>query len=185
MAYQSARMQGGVMIIAFNGKTPKIGDNTFIAPTAVIIGDVEIGDGASIWYGAVLRGDVGPIRVGADTSIQDNSTVHSDHGVPTTIGAEVTVAHNAVIHGCTIEDNCLIGNGALVLNAAIVRRGSMVGAGAVVREGQEVGPGHLVAGVPARLKRSLTEEEKALLRHATEMYKFLSGQYAALSQGPQ
>jgi carbonic anhydrase/acetyltransferase-like protein (isoleucine patch superfamily) len=172
------------MIVAFDGKTPKIGQNVFIAPTAVIIGDVEIGDGASIWYGAVLRGDVGPIKVGADTSIQDNSTVHSDYGVSTTIGAEVTIAHNVVVHGCTIEDNCLIGNGALVLNAAVVRRGSMVGAGSVVREGQEVGPGQLVAGVPARLKRSLTEKEKTLLRHATDMYKSLSGQYAALPQGP-
>ena len=173
------------MIIALGGKTPKIGEGVFVAPTAVIIGDVEIGNGASIWYGAVLRGDVGPIRVGADTNIQDNCTVHGDHGVATLIGAQVTIGHNAVVHGCTIEDNCLIGNGALVLNAAIVHGGSMVGAGAVVREGQEVGPGHLVAGVPAKLKRSLTEEEKTILRRATDTYKSLSSRYAALSQGPR
>lgn len=173
------------MIIAFGGQMPKIGENVFIAPTAVIIGDVEIGTGASIWFGAVLRGDVGPIKVGADTNIQDNCTIHGDYGVATTIGAQVTIAHNVVVHGCTIEDNCLIGNGALVLSAAVVRRGSMVGAGAVVREGQEVGPEHLVAGVPAKLRRSLTEEDKALFRRATDMYKSLSGQYAALLQGPR
>jgi carbonic anhydrase/acetyltransferase-like protein (isoleucine patch superfamily) len=173
------------MIIAFGGKTPKIGANVFIAPTAVIIGDVEIGTGASVWFGAVLRGDVSPIKVGAGTNIQDNCTIHGDLGVPTTIGAEVTLAHNVVVHGCTIEDNCLIGNGALVLSAAVVRRGSMVGAGAVVREGQDVGPDHLVAGVPAKLKRSLTEEDKALFRHATDMYKRLAAQYAALSQDPR
>ena len=111
------------MIIPFDGKHPRIGRGVFIAPTATVIGDVKVGDGASIWYGTVVRGDTDPIVIGRDTSIQDNSTVHSDHGFPTVIGSEVTVGHNALVHGCTIENGCLVGNGAQVLNGAIVRSG--------------------------------------------------------------
>lgn len=158
------------MIISFKGKTPKIGPNVFIAPTAVIIGDVEIEEDASIWYGAVLRGDMDPIRVGARTNIQDNCTVHTDYGHPVHIGAGVTIGHNVVIHGCTIEDNCMIGLGALILTGALIRRGSLVAAGAVLKEGQEVGPSRLAAGIPAGEKKVLTPAEASRLEHATQVY---------------
>ena len=123
------------MILSFNGKHPRIGENVFIAPTAVVIGDVEIADGASIWYGAVLRGDMDLIQVGGNTSIQDNCTrAHRLRAIPVRIGACVTVGHNVVVHGCTIEDHCLIGLGRSILTGAVIRRGSLVAAGAV-REG--------------------------------------------------
>jgi len=169
------------MIQAFAGKTPQIGQNVFIAPTAVVIGDVEIGDGASIWYGAVLRGDMDPIRIGAQTNIQDNCTVHTDYGHPVHIGACVTVGHNVVVHGCTIEDNCLIGLGALILTGALIRKGCLVAAGTVVREGQEVGPSKLVAGVPAGIKRPLTADEKNGLERATRIYLDLAKAHIRLA----
>ena len=126
------------MILPFGGKLPVIGENVYLAPTAVLIGDVVIGDGSSIWFGTVLRGDMAPIRVGRETNIQDNCTVHVDEGFPAVIGDRVSVGHNAVVHGCTVEDECLVGMGALVLTGALVRRGSVVAANAVVREGQQV-----------------------------------------------
>jgi carbonic anhydrase/acetyltransferase-like protein (isoleucine patch superfamily) len=162
------------MILSLNGKHPRIGENVFIAPTAVVIGDVEIGDGASIWYGAVLRGDMDLIQVGGNTSIQDNCTLHTDYGHPVRIGSCVTVGHNVVVHGATIEDHCLIGLGALILTGALVRTGSLVAAGAVLREGQEVGPDSLVAGIPARVKRALTEAERNGIQRATEVYHDLA-----------
>lgn len=145
------------MILSFRGTTPRIAEDVFIAPTAVIIGDVTIGSGASIWYGTVLRGDVEPIIIGANTNIQDNCTVHTDPGFPATIGAGVTVGHQAVIHGCRLADNCLIGIGALVLSGSVVESEAVVAAGAVVREGQRIGPRELVAGIPAVRKRILDE----------------------------
>lgn len=169
------------MIQALAGKAPKIGRNVFVASTAVILGDVEIGDGASIWYGAVLRGDMEAIRIGAGTNIQDNSTVHTDRGHPVRVGSGVTVGHNAVIHGCAIEDHCLIGIGALVLSGALIRRGSVVAAGAVVREGQVVGPGLLMAGIPAEIKRSLTADEQRLLQQPAATYADLARAHRALS----
>ena len=111
------------MILKFNGICPKIPDSAFVAPTAVIIGDVELGEEASIWYGTVLRGDTAPIRVGRRTNIQDNCTVHADPGFPAVIGDDVTVGHGAVVHGCTVEDRCLIGIGAKVLNGGRIETG--------------------------------------------------------------
>jgi carbonic anhydrase/acetyltransferase-like protein (isoleucine patch superfamily) len=172
------------MIIPFNGKHPQIGREVFIAPTAVVIGDVTVADGASIWYGTVVRGDTDSIVIGRDTSVQDNSTVHSDYGFPTVIGSGVTVGHNALVHGCTIEDGCLVGNGAQVLNGAVVRTGSIVAAGAIVREGMEIGPGQLAAGLPAVVKRPLTEQDRALLQRATELYRDLCRRHRALRTKP-
>jgi carbonic anhydrase/acetyltransferase-like protein (isoleucine patch superfamily) len=170
------------MILSYNGHHPRVGKNVFIAPTAVVIGDVDIADGVSIWYGAVLRGDMDPIRIGRDTNIQDNCTVHTDFGHPVNIGACVTIGHNVVVHGCTIEDNCLIGLGALILTDAVIRRGSLVAAGTVVKEGQEVGPDSLVAGVPARVKRALTPDEKSGLERATQIYLDLSRAHQSVAQ---
>jgi len=158
------------MIMAFQGRMPKIGRRVYIAPTAMIIGDVDIADGASIWFGAVLRGDMDSIRVGRDTNIQDNCTVHVDYNKPAIIGDRVTVGHNAVIHGCTIEEECLIGINAVVLNDAQIRRGSVVAAASVVREGQEVGPYHLVAGTPAVLKREIPEDALERITQPVQNY---------------
>jgi carbonic anhydrase/acetyltransferase-like protein (isoleucine patch superfamily) len=167
------------MILSLNGKTPHIDSGVFIAPTAVVIGDVRVEAGASIWYGAVLRGDMEPIRIGRDTNIQDNCTVHTDYGHPVRIGSGVSVGHNAVIHGCTIEAECLIGIGATVLSGAVIRRRSVVAAGAVVREGQAVGPHHLVAGTPAALKRVLTDPEMAAFLEPVENYRRLAADHRA------
>ena len=147
------------MQYAFDNRNPKIGRNVFIAPTAVIIGDVTIKDNASIWYGAVLRGDMDPITIGINTNVQDNCTIHTDYGCPAFIGDNVSIGHNAVVHGCTIEDDCLIAINAVVLNGANIRKGSVVAAGSVVKEGQTVGPHQLVAGAPAVVKKTLSDAQ--------------------------
>jgi carbonic anhydrase/acetyltransferase-like protein (isoleucine patch superfamily) len=117
------------MILPYKDKSPRIAAGTFIAPTATIIGDVQIADGANIWYGTVLRGDLAPIRIGADTNIQDNCTIHTDMDKPAIIGARVTVGHNAIVHGCTVEDRCLIGMNAVVLSGAHIKTGTIIAAG--------------------------------------------------------
>lgn len=165
------------MILKYKDKKPVIGQNVFIAPTATIIGDVEIKDGASIWYGVVIRGDTDKIRIGRNTNIQDNCTIHTDEGLPTIIGNRVSVGHNAVIHGCSIEDECLIGIHAVVLNGAKVMSGSVVAAGSVVTEGQHVGPLHLVAAMPAKLKRVLSEASNERIKKPLRDYHELSEQY--------
>jgi carbonic anhydrase/acetyltransferase-like protein (isoleucine patch superfamily) len=162
------------MIETFNGVRPRIGANVFIAPTAAVIGDVEIMDGASVWYGAVIRGDLAPIRIGRDTNIQDNCTIHVDAGQPAIIGASVVMGHNAVVHGCTIEDTCLIGINAVVLNGARIRSGSIVAAGAVVLEKQTIGPLELAAGIPAKVRRALPDQTRDDIRHDAEIYLQLS-----------
>lgn len=162
------------MIIEHQGKTPRIGKNVYIAPTAVIIGDVELKDGASVWYGAVLRGDEAPIRVGRNTNIQDNCTVHTDLDKPAVIGDDVTVGHNAVVHGCIVEELCLIGIGAVVLNDAHIKAGTIVAAGSLVRERQTVGPNQLVAGSPAVVKRELNPDVREILQGPVNSYLRLS-----------
>ena len=168
------------MIKDYKGHSPKIGKNVFIAPTAVVIGKVEIGDNASIWYGTVVRGDRDTITIGENVNIQDNCTLHTDPGKPLVIGPGASVGHAAVVHGCTIEKNSLIGIQAVVLNGAIIREGSVVGSGAVVREGQQVGPFHLVTGVPAKLKKEL--DASILQRNAgtTETYRQLAAEHRLL-----
>ena len=142
------------MIVSYKGKKPVIGKNVYIAPSAVIIGDVIVEDDASVWFGAVIRGDRDRITIGEGTNIQDNCTLHVDRDHPLRIGAQSTIGHNAVIHGCTIEDRVLIGIGAVVLNDAVVHEGSLVAAGSVVPEGMEIGPLELAAGVPAKIKKT-------------------------------
>ncbi len=165
------------MIEAFKGVRPRIGANVYIAPTAAVIGDVEIMDGASVWYGAVVRGDLAAIRIGRDANIQDNSTIHVDAGQPVHIGESVVVGHNAVVHGCTIEDNCLIGINAVILNGARIRSGSIVAAGAVVLENQSIGPLELAAGVPAKVRRTLPAQIREEIRQDAEIYLQLSRSY--------
>ena len=142
----------------------------FVAPDAAVIGRVELGEDSSVWYGAVLRGDTDPIRVGSRSNIQDGTVVHTDEGHPTTVGDDVTVGHNVILHGCTIEDGCTIGMGAILLNGARVGANSLVAAGALLPEGREYPSGSLIMGVPARAVRELTEEERARVAEGSEVY---------------
>ncbi|MBW8795015.1 MAG: gamma carbonic anhydrase family protein [Streptomyces sp.] len=148
------------LIVGIGGREPKIEADVFVAPTASVIGDVTLKAGASVWYGAVIRGDVETITVGARANVQDNATLHADPGFPVRVGERVSVGHNAVVHGATVEDDCLIGMGATVLNGAVIGAGSLVAAQALVPQGMVVPPGSLVAGVPAKVRRELTEEER-------------------------
>jgi carbonic anhydrase/acetyltransferase-like protein (isoleucine patch superfamily) len=143
-----------VSIYALDDDEPQIDETAYVAPDAVIIGRVTIGPGASVWPGAVLRGDHGYISVGARTSVQDGTIVHCTAQFPTIIGDDCVVGHNTHLEGCVVEDGCLIGSGSVTLNRVVVGRGSIVAAGAVVSEGFQVPPGSLVAGVPAVIKRS-------------------------------
>jgi len=170
------------MILEYKGRKPIIGKNVFIASTAMVIGDVEIHDNASIWYGTVLRGDLAPITVGRSTNIQDNCTIHTDNDKPAVIGDHVTVGHNAVVHGCIIEDNCLIGINAVVLSDAWIKTGSVVAAGSVVKHGQLVGPYHLVAGIPAELKKELPETTVKKRKETAEHYIVLAKEHRAIKK---
>jgi carbonic anhydrase/acetyltransferase-like protein (isoleucine patch superfamily) len=152
------------MILPYQDAIPEISPDAFVAPNATVIGDVRIAAGASIWYGAVVRGDLAPIRIGADTNIQDNCTVHTDVDKPAIIGENVTVGHNAIVHGCTVAPNTLIGMNAVILSGAHVKTGTIIAAGAVVKEGAVVGPFQLLAGMPASVKKELPEEILDLLK---------------------
>ncbi|MER5785737.1 gamma carbonic anhydrase family protein [Streptomyces mobaraensis] len=158
------------LITGVGGKEPVVDPAAFTAPTSVVLGDVTLAPGSGVWYHAVLRADCGPITLGADSNIQDNCTVHVDPGFPVTIGERVTVGHNAVLHGCTVEDDVLIGMGATVLNGAHIGAGSLVAAQALVPQGMRVPPGSLVAGVPAKVRRELTAEEREHVRINAALY---------------
>lgn len=166
------------VIRKYKDKYPKLGESVFLAETAALIGDVEIGDRSSIWYGAVLRGDVFHIRVGEDTSIQDNSVIHvTDGRHATLIGNRVTVGHGAIIHGCTIEDLCIIGMGAIVMDRANIGARSIIGAGALVTPGTTVPEGHLAVGAPARVKRALTDDELRWIETSASHYVEIADVY--------
>jgi len=168
------------MIIEYEGKTPSIGKNVFIAPNATIIGDVTIGDNASIWYGVVLRGDMEPIAIGENTNVQDNCTVHTDYGHPTVIGSNVSIGHNAVVHGCVIENHCLVAINAVILTGAHLEEGSVVAAGSVVKEGDRIEKYNLVAGVPAEVKKVLTKTSAQPFLQPVKNYLTLSAKHAKL-----
>jgi carbonic anhydrase/acetyltransferase-like protein (isoleucine patch superfamily) len=168
------------MIRSYKGIIPKLGQRVYIDESAQIVGDVEIGDHSSVWMNAVVRGDVHIIRIGHYTNIQDNCVVHvfkDKH--PTHIGDHVTVGHGVLLHGCRIEDHCLIGMGAIVLNGAVIGTDTIVAAGAVVREGMIVPAGSLVMGVPAAVKRPLTDEEKRSIRTYSSNYYSYKETYLA------
>lgn len=142
----------------------------FIAAGAVVLGDVHVGQEASIWYNAVLRGDTDRITIGDETNIQDLTMIHADPGVPCTVGCRVSVGHRVILHGCTIEDECLIGMGAIVLNGARIGTGSVIGAGALILEGTEIPPGSLVVGAPGRIVRPVDEALRGRIDHAWRHY---------------
>jgi carbonic anhydrase/acetyltransferase-like protein (isoleucine patch superfamily) len=148
----------------------QIDPSAYIAPGVVILGDVTIGAESSVWFNAVLRGDVEAIRIGRGTNIQDLSMLHADAGFPCVIGDRVTVGHLAIVHGATIEDDVMIGMRSVVMNGARIGAGSIVAVGAVVTEGVQVPPGSLVVGLPGKVKRPVTEADKELIRHAAEHY---------------
>ena len=143
----------------FAGASPAVHDSAFVAPTASVIGKATLAEDSSAFYGVSVRADTAAISVGAGSNLQDNVVLHADPGFPCSVGAGVSVGHAAVVHGCTVEDDCLIGMGATVLNGAVIGTGSLVAAGAVVLEGTVVPPRSLVAGVPAKVRRELTDEE--------------------------
>ena len=159
--------------------TPQLGQGAWAAPSADLIGDVRLAARASAWFGAVIRADNTPIMVGEDSNIQDGSVCHSDEGYPVTIGARVTVGHQAILHGCTIANDCLIGMGARILNGAVIEPECIVGAGALVTEGKTFPAGSLIVGAPARAVRQLTDEERAALRVSAEHYAQKAARYAA------
>lgn len=158
------------MIKEFLGISPKIESSSYIYPTAEIIGKVKIGKSVSIWPGVVLRGDVEEIIIGDFSNLQDNVVVHTNYGKPTVIGKGVTVGHSAILHGCKIGNNCLIGMGAILLDGVIVGDDCVIGAGSVVTEDTIIPEGSLVIGVPAKIVRKLSEEEKHKLEDAAEHY---------------
>jgi carbonic anhydrase/acetyltransferase-like protein (isoleucine patch superfamily) len=169
------------VILSFDDRTPRIDGTAWVAPNATIIGDVVLHPESSVFYGAVLRADSDAIVLGAGSNLQDNVVVHVDHGVPTMIGAGVSVGHGAIVHGCTIEDDCLIGMNATVLNHAVIGRESLVAAGSVVLEGTVIPPRSLVAGVPAKVRRELSDDEVAGIRHNAEVYRELSARHRELA----
>lgn len=162
------------MILAYNGRTPQIGQGVYIAPSADIIGDVVIDDHSSVWFRVVIRGDVHHIRIGARTNIQDGSVLHVMRGThPLTIGDDVTIGHNVTLHGCTIESRCLIAMGAIILNGAHIGAGSIIAAGSVVTEETRVPPNSLFVGVPATFRRHLTAEDlKVIERYAANYVEY-------------
>ena len=166
-------------LYALDDTGPTLGDGAWAAPSADLIGDVRLGPGASVWFGAVIRADNTPILIGAESNIQDGAVGHSDPGAPLVIGAQVTVGHQAILHGCTIGDQALVGMGARILNGAVIGAGSLVGAGALVTEGKCFEPGMLIVGAPARAIRPLTEAEIAALALSAAHYAEKARHYAA------
>jgi len=158
------------MIRSLRGIAPRIAVSAYVDPSAVVIGDVAIGERSSVWPNVSVRGDTGLITIGEESNVQDNSVLHLDEGVPLTIGDRVTVGHSVVLHGCVIEDESLIGIGAIVLNHARIGKGAVVAAGCLVPEGMQVPPGMLVMGVPAKVFRAVTEEEATRFREGCKHY---------------
>ncbi len=159
------------MIIPYRGKKPIIDSSCFIAPDAVIVGDVELGENSSVWFGAVIRGDIFPIKIGRYTNIQDRMVIHvTNNKYATTIGDYVTGGHGAILHGCTIEDCCIIGMGAVVLDNSLIGHESIVAAGSVVKMHERVPPGVLVAGNPAVVKRELSGREREGIKQSALNY---------------
>ena len=165
------------MIHQFDGQIPNVHKDSFIASSADIIGNVRIGEHSNIWFGAVLRGDTDCISIGAYTNIQDNSTVHIDENFPVNIGDYVTVGHNSILHGCKISNNTLIGMGSTVLNGAEIGEYTIIGAGSLVTQGKKIPAGVLCMGVPAKVIRELTIEEKESIKESAKHYVELSEKY--------
>jgi carbonic anhydrase/acetyltransferase-like protein (isoleucine patch superfamily) len=161
------------MILTLAGRTPRIGEGVYVAPSADVIGEVELAADSSVWFQCVLRGDIEPIRIGASSNIQDGTVIHTMKGAPTIVGEWVTVGHQATLHACVVGDHCLIGMGAVLLNNVQVGEGSIVAAGSLVAENTVIPPRSLYMGVPARFKRAVTDDELAFIdMHATNYLRY-------------
>ena len=166
------------MIKKFQNKQPQLGEDVYVSENAMVIGDVTLGDEVNIWFGAVLRGDMHYIKIGNRTNIQDNSVVHVTTRVsPTNIGSGVTVGHSAIIHGCTIEDDCLIGMGAILMDDAIIGAGSLIGAGALIPPNMKIPKNSLVVGSPGKVIRKITEVEREMILERPQEYIDLASIY--------
>ncbi|MEX1158312.1 MAG: gamma carbonic anhydrase family protein, partial [Thermomicrobiales bacterium] len=163
----------------YKGKSPQIADDVFIADNAVIIGDVEIGSGSSVWFGVIIRADSSKITIGERSNVQDMSMLHSDEDAPCTIGDDVTVGHGALVHGCVVEDGAQVSMGAIVLSHAVIGAGAIVGAGALVPEGMRVEPNTIVMGVPAKPRRAVSDADRARTIEAARHYSALGREYAS------
>lgn len=161
-----------------SGQRPTIADDAWVAPSADLIGDVHLAELASVWFGAVIRADNTPIKVGARSNIQEGAMLHSDPGVACTVGEDVTVGHHAILHGCTIGDRTLIGMGATILNNAVIGEDCLVGAGALVTEGKTFPAGYLIVGSPAKAIRPLDDMAKAMLKMSAALYASKQREYA-------
>lgn len=149
---------------------PRVSEQAWVAPTAALVGDVEVAAGASVWFGAVARGDGDAIRLGARSNLQDNAVIHADPGFPATIGEDVSIGHGAIVHGCTIGDRVLVGMGATVMNGAVVGPDTLIGAGTLISEGVQIPPRSLVVGVPGKVRRELTDDEVAAVAANARRY---------------
>ena len=168
------------MILTLAGRAPRIGGSVYVAPSADVIGEVELAENSSVWFQCVLRGDIEPIRVGANSNIQDGTVIHTMKGAPAIVGNWVTVGHRVVLHGCTVENHCLIGMGAVLLNHVRVGEGSIVAAGALVAENTVIPPRSLYMGVPAKFRRAVTDDELEFIdMHATNYLRYKAS-YLAL-----
>jgi carbonic anhydrase/acetyltransferase-like protein (isoleucine patch superfamily) len=166
------------IVRSYRGTRPTLAPDVFLADNACVIGDTHIGAGSSVWFGAVVRADVMPIRIGAATSIQDNTVIHvTSEKSGTTIGDRVTVGHNVILHACSVGDDCIIGMGSIILDQARIGRFCIVGAGALVTPGTDIPDGHLAVGSPARVKRPITDEERAWITSSASHYVTLARRY--------
>ena len=166
-------------ILEFGGKRPNIHPSVFLAPTAVIIGDVTIGEDCSVWFGAVLRGDNEPITIGVNSNVQDGSVMHTDIGFPLTLGKNVTIGHQAMLHGCTIGEGSLIGIGATLMNGSAVGKNCIVGAHALVTEGKQFPDNVVIMGAPAKVVREVTDADREAMRANAERYVKRAARYRA------
>ena len=165
------------MIVEYQGKRPVVGKNTFLAPNSTVIGDCRIGEDCGIWFNAVIRADVSSVDIGKNTNIQDGCVIHCDHGYPVRIGYGVTVGHNAILHGCTIGDSCIIGMGSTILDGASIGKNSIVGANSLVTSGKSFPENSLIMGSPARAVRTLSEQETASIKQSAHGYVDLKEAY--------
>jgi carbonic anhydrase/acetyltransferase-like protein (isoleucine patch superfamily) len=162
---------GGGRLLPLGDQVPRVAADAFVAPGAIVIGDVEMAEGSSLWFNCIARGDCEAIRIGARSNVQDGSILHADPGFPTLIGADVAIGHGAIIHGCRIEDGAFVGMGAVVMNGAVVEGGAMLAAGALLAAGKRVPAGELWAGRPAKFMRTLGDEDYALMRENPLRYR--------------
>lgn len=171
-------------VVPYDGAVPEVAPDAFVAEGATLVGAVTVRSRASIWFATVIRADGAPIEIGEGSNVQDGCVLHSDPDFPVRIGARVSLGHRAVVHGCTVEDDALVGMGAVVLNGAVVGAGALVAAGAVVREGAVLPPGSLVAGIPGTVKRQVTDAERERMSAGATSYVERSARYARVRTAP-